>query len=362
MLLLTLLCALISLLMLAIAVLWLRLAPQQAELAHEKALYARFVADIERRLARGDIEADSAHEEQVEAARALLKANAAGQGDATALKPVYTMGAIVLVAGLTFGLYQYLGHPSLADQPYKARLQAWTHVAKTQPESLPYPAMAAVLRQGAGQNAKDPTYWLFLGRIDMLAGNNYDGAKDYEAAQKLSPQTFRSWSELGEALMFVARGNGGPDAQAAFTKALALDPKDARAHFYMGNIAVAQGRYDDAKAHFQAALDTMAPDDASRTQVEQALHDAGTAAVADTATKDRIRGMVAALDAQLKASPDNPDGWARLLRSYDVLGNAAAKATAIQAMQAHYRDKPAVVADILAKSQTTVGAENTGGL
>ena len=361
MILLTVICALISLLALGIAVLWLRLAPQQADLAHEKALYARFVADIERRLARGDIDADAAHEEQVEAARALLKAKDAGTDEAGALKPVHTMVAILLVAGLTFGLYQYVGNPSLGDQPYQARLQAWTHMAKTEPESLPDQAMAAVLRQGAVQNANNPDFWLFLGRHDMLAGNNYDGAKDYERAQKLSPLTFRAWSELGEALMFVAKGNGGADAKAAFAKALELDSKDARAHFYLGNIAVAEGRYDDGKGHYQAALDTMAPDDPSRGLVEQALKDAGSAGIADVATKDRIRGMVATLDAQLKASPDNPDGWARLLRSYDVLGDAAAEAATRQAMQTHYRDKPGVVADILAKAQATVGAEETGG-
>jgi cytochrome c-type biogenesis protein CcmH len=32
-----------------------------------------------------------------------------------------------------------------------------------------------------------------------------------------------------------------------------------------------------------------------------------------------IEGMVAGLAAKLKASPDDPDGWARLVRSYAVL-------------------------------------------
>lgn len=361
MLLLTLICVLISALIFAIAALWLRLAPRRPELAHEKALYAGFVADVERRLARGDIDADAAHEEQVEAARALLKASEAHDGQSVPLKPVYGLATIVLVAGLTFGVYLYLGHPSLGDQPYKQRLAAWTHIAKTEPDSLPPQAMAAVLRQGVAQNGKDPAYWLFLGRIDMIAGNAYDGAKDYEAARNLSPQTFRAWSELGEALTFVSKGAGGKDAEQAFEKALELDPKDARAHFYLGNMAVAQGQYDAGKAHFQAALDTMTADDASRPQVEQALKAAGAAQTADATTKGRIRGMVAALDAQLKASPDNPEGWARLLRSYDVLGDAAAKDAALKAMQAHYHDRPEIVADIVTKSQSTVGAEDTGG-
>ena len=361
MLLLTVICVLISALALAIAALWLRVAPPRADLAHEKALYAGFTVDLERRLARGDIDADAAHEEQVEAARALLKASEAGDTTANGVKPVYGLAAVVLVAGLTFGLYLYMGHPSLRDQPYRERLAAWTHVAKTEPDSLPPQAMAAVLRQGAVQNGKDPIFWLFLGRTDMMADNFYDGAKDYETARKLSPQTFRAWSELGEALTFVSKGNGSTEAQKAFEQALALDPKDARAHFYLGQLGVTQGRYDEARGHYQAALDAMTSDDPSRQQVEDALKAAGTAQSADAGTKSRIRGMVAALDGQLKANPDNPEGWARLLRSYDVLGDTAARDSALKTMQAHYRDRPEVMADIMTKSQTTVGAENTGG-
>ena len=360
MLLLTVICVLISTLMLAIAALWLRVAPRRPELAHEKALYAGFLADVERRLARGDIDADAAHEEQVEAARALLKVSESGAAETAAVKPLCAMMAVVAVAVLTFALYLFVGHPTLRDQPYQERLQAWTHVAGTAPDSLPPEAMAAVLRRGQAERANDPVYWLFLGRIDMLAGNAYAGAKDYETARKVAPQNFRAWSELGEALTFVAKGNAGKDAQDAFEKALLLDPKDARAHFYLGNMAVAQGQYDLAKSHYQAALDTMASDDASRPQVEAALKDAGTAQTADAATKGRIRGMVAALAAQLAATPDNPDGWARLLRSYDVLGDTAAKDAALKAITAHYHDRPDTVADIVTKAQSTVGAENAG--
>ena len=361
MLLLTVICVLISALMFAIAALWLRVTPPRADMAHEKALYAGFTADLERRLARGDIDADAAHEEQVEAARALLKASENSDAAASTLKPIYGMAAVVVVAGLTFGLYLYMGHPSLRDQPYRERLAAWTHLAMVDPDSLPDQAMAAVVRQGAAQDGKNPAFWLLLGRRDMLAENYYDGAKDYEAALKLSPQTFRAWSELGEALTLVSRGSGGADAQRAFDKALALDPKDARAHYYLGNMAVAQGRYDEGMGHYRAALDAMAPDAPGHQQVEDALKAAGTAGAADAATKTRIRGMVETLAAQLASNPDNAEGWARLLRSYDVLGDTAARDTALKTMQAHYHDRPEVIADIMTKSQTTVGAENVGG-
>ena len=71
--------------------------------------------------------------------------------------------------------------------------------------------------------------------------------------------------------------------------------------------------------------------------------------------------MVAALEAQLTEQPDNADGWARLLRSYDVMGDAAGKARVLKEMQAHYRDRPQVAADIVQKSKGAVGADHAAG-
>jgi cytochrome c-type biogenesis protein CcmH len=76
--------------------------------------------------------------------------------------------------------------------------------------------------------------------------------------------------------------------------------------------------------------------------------------------KTRVAGMVTGLAEQLKAQPDNPDGWARLLRSYDVLGDASARTRAEADMKAHYRDRPDIAQSILARSRAAVGAENVG--
>ncbi len=354
-----LMCALLCAAVLAVAVLWSRRAPVEAALSHEKALYAGFVADLDRREARGDIDAAQAAEERTQAARALISA-----GDTVEAAPVKPALAYYLLAGaglLSLIVYAIIGTPSLKDAPYQQRLAGWTALAKRQPDSLPPAAMAAVLRQGQAEHAKEVDYWLFLGRIDMLAGNNYLGAQDYEKARALSPGTFTAWSELGEALTFVANGNSGAEAKAAFEKALAQDPKDARAHYYLGNQAVTDGQYDLARTHYQAALDAMAPDDVSRKQVSDALKAVGPAETAQKAMQARIAGMVGSLEGQLKANPENPAGWARLLRSYDVLGDAAGKARARAEMQAHYAAKPQVIADILSQAQSQVGAENTGG-
>ncbi len=357
---LSLVCALITVALIAIVSVWQLRARSADPLDHAKSLYSVFVADVERREAAGQVDAELANEERVEAARALLKAEAIA-APVSVVRPrlaaILTLGAAVV----TFGLYIFvLGHPFLPDQPYKQRLQQWTHSAQQNPDSLSPEALAAVLRQGAVKNGKDPQFWLFLGRIDMLAGHYYDGAKDYEQAQRLAPQEFPAWSELGEALTLVAGGAITTDAQAAFDKALTVDAHDTRALFYLGKMNLDAGRYELARGQFQTAMDALPAGDMRRAALTEQVQAVDVAQKAEAATHARIAGMVATLAAQLKQNPDNPDGWARLLRSYDVLKDSAAKARAVADMQAAYRDRPEVSESILARSQAAVGGENTG--
>ncbi|ESQ88563.1 hypothetical protein ABAC460_15300 [Asticcacaulis sp. AC460] len=357
MILLTLICVLISLAVVAVAVLWHRFAPAQGALAHEKALYAGFVADVDRRLAAGDIDADAAHEEKTEAARALLKA-----GDhltTPTVKPAVGVAVIAITAALAFGVYMLIGHPGLAGQPFKDRLTRWTAMAQEDPDSVPPEVMVAVLRQGEAKNGGDPQYWLMIGRFQTWSGNTYEGMKAYKRARAMSPQTFNEWSALGEAITLTADGNINAEAVAAFEQALKLDPKDARALYYLGRHQVAIGRFDEARTSFRTALASTSPDNPSRPAIEDELKAVDVEEAASTAMKTRITGMVAGLEASLTSDPENADGWARLLRSYDVLGDAAGHARAEADMKAHYKARPQVADAILAKSQQAVGAEVT---
>jgi cytochrome c-type biogenesis protein CcmH len=383
MLLFSVLCALISAALLAVAALWHRRPPPEQGLAHEKALYAAFVADTDRRVARGDIDADLANEERVEAARALLKAQEHAAAPPSPLKPRMAAIGCVLVAAVIFGVYIFVGHPWLSDEPYQARLKAWTQAAAfpacqpaetydarvddwlksaaSRPELPPVEGLAAAVKASGGACEGVPSYWLLRARIEKVAGNFYASNQDFAQAYKIAPQGFKSWSEWGEAVALFARSDGTADARRLFEQALKADPADVRAHYYLGRADLTAGHYDAARSHFQAALAGMAPDDGRVQEVRAELAATDQAETAQVATDARIRGMVSALSAQLKADPENPEGWARLLRSYDVLHDAAARATAVADMQAHYRDRPQVASDILAKAQAAVGGEDTGG-
>jgi cytochrome c-type biogenesis protein CcmH len=366
-------CALITAMLVCVVALWQRRAPVDG-LAHAKALYAAFVSDVDRRERRGEIDAELGNEERVEAARALLKAEA-GAAPATVARPAVVAGLIFIAAAVTFVIYiLFVGHPLAVDQPYQARLKAWTRAAQQNPYDVSPEVLAAVLHQGADRNTtdprlrqvvahnlKDPAFWSFLAQKDLEAGNAYLAAKEFETAERLAPDRFTAWSDLGASLALISGGTIGRDAKIAFDKALALNPADTRAHYYLGRMNLNAGDYAAARGHFTTALSGLAPDDARRNVIADELKAVDIAEKGQAAMKTRVAGMVAGLAAQLKAEPDNPDGWARLLRSYDVLGDAAARSRAEADMKAHYRDRPDIAQSILARAQSAVGAENTGG-
>ena len=365
MILLSVFCALISASAIAIAGLWQRYgAPAEGpghDTAREKQIYNRFVADLDHRVANGDLGAELAGEERAEAARALLHAHEIEDDGPEQIKPAIAVAVMAGVIAVSFSGYIMFGHPQLPDQPYAARLAQWTAAAKTDPGDMPPEAIAAVMKQRQPRYATQPVFWLLSGRIDMQAGQFYDAVKAFDRSQKLSPSSFTAWSEMGEALTSANRGTVGAAAHTAFIRALAIDANDVRAHYYLGREAVAQGRYDDARGHFSTVLAQLPADDPRRVEVVRALKATDQAELTQKAMQGRISGMVAALEAQLKASPDNPEGWARLLRSYAVLGNQPAHDAALAAMRAEYRDRPAIAADIEAKAMADVGGENAGG-
>ena len=366
MILLSIFCALISAAAIAVAGVWQRYGAPVAgpghETAREKDIYNRFVAELDRRVAGGDLDADLAAEERAEAGRALLRARDSEDGHPEQVKPAVAVAVMAGVVALSFSAYMVFGHPQIPDQPYAGRLAAWTAQAQKDPGALEPQAMAAVMKQRQAHYPTQPLFWLLSARIDMQAGQFYDAIKAFDKAQHLSPSTFTEWGEMGEARAAFANGKVGPEAHDAFVRALAIDPNDGRAHYYLGREAEAQGRFDDARGHFSIVLSQLPSNDPRRAEVIGELKATDQAELMQKGMQARIGGMVATLAAQLKAAPDNPDGWARLLRSYSVLGDQPARDAALAAMRAEYATRPAIAADIEAKAQAAVGAENTGGV
>jgi cytochrome c-type biogenesis protein CcmH len=185
--------------------------------------------------------------------------------------------------------------------------------------------------------------------------NRYaDAITAYRNAIRLEGASAPLEAGLGEALAAAGGGMVSADAEAAFRKALQLDPKNAKARFFLATGLAQEGRVADAAAGWHAMLADLPADSPWREAANEALaqisaRDKATAAAAGSAASgpteadmksaasmapsDReqmIEGMVARLDEKLRKNPDDPEGWRRLVRSYMVLGKAGAARDALQ--------------------------------
>ncbi|OYW83082.1 MAG: c-type cytochrome biogenesis protein CcmI [Asticcacaulis sp. 32-58-5] len=349
--------AALSGLVFAVAVLWLKHRVPVSDLAREKALYTRFVDDVDRRLARGQIDADLALEEKAEAGRALLKA-ARDHSEASApLKPAVVMVSAAIVAALSFGLYVVTGMPGYPDQPYAKRLAAWTQMAQTNPDALPPKPMAEVLKARAADHKNDAGYWQQLGRHQVMAGDYFDGARSLEMSVRLDPKRAEGWSDFGEALVLAADGVADDSARGAFAEALKRNPNDISGLYYTAKIMRDDGRFDEAKAAFDKVLVQLPAGDPRRETIAADMAALNEARTAQAQVSVQIRGMVDNLTARLQTAPDDPDGWARLLRAHRVLKDQAAEAQTIAAIREQYKNNPDQVAAILEKAKAPVGRE-----
>jgi cytochrome c-type biogenesis protein CcmH len=180
-------------------------------------------------------------------------------------------------------------------------------------------------------------------------------------------------SLLAEALSRAADGQVTVPARALIDTVLATDPADPRALFLWGLSAFQDGAYADAISRWQTLLSISKPDapwlPIVRRNIQQAAEagdillesengpDADSLAAADMSTQNRdamILSMVEALRDRLRTTPDDNEGWQRLARAYDVLGDAEAAFDALARAAASAPQDHALTYQLLEK---TIGVE-----
>ena len=221
---------------------------------------------------------------------------------------VLAAAAALFVFGLSGALYLQFGHPELATRTLEG--------AKARDLNALIGRLAEVVRG----RPEDPRGWAILGRAYLTAGDPGDAAKAFAraiAAQRSigEVQSFL-YSAYGEALTQDSAGAVTPEAEAAFSQALAADPRDRAARYYLGLAAVARGDKDKALALWTSLL----ADVPAASAVHEDLVDRIAALTAQSSgTAPDIAAMVAGLAARLKAQPNDGAGWQRLIRAYAVL-------------------------------------------
>lgn len=310
-------------------------------------VYRRQLSELDELAARGLLAEDARAAARTEAARRLLGAADSRRGvEATGGRRSRALVAAAAAAAalLALGVYLVLGSPGLPDQPYSARLAAWR---RADPASLDPPRMAALLRTIVAERPHDPSAYEYLGRAQMASGDPYAAARSFATAARLAPGRADLLAAEGEALTLDNQGKVSDPAHTAFAAALKLDPGNAAARYYLGRAKIAVGDTRGGLAEWRLLLATLPASDPRRPLLESEI-DAGGAPARPAPPADGpapgqmafIQAMVAQQAAQLRANPDDVQGWARLVRSYGVLGDAAAQARTLATARLRFAGRP----------------------
>lgn len=336
--------------------------PAAEPVEHDIEVYRDQLAEIERDAARGLIGTPEAEQARAEIARRILRLKEAkvdhtSRGDTADGWRWAGMAAVLAIPLVSWGIYAAIGSPELPSQPLQARLTR-------NPAENTIEELIARAEGHLAANPGDGQGWEVLAPVYMRIGRFDDAAIAYRNAIRLLGANAAREAGLGEAIAASAGGVINADAQAAFERALKLEPGHPKARYFLATASAQEGRLADAENAWQAMLKDLPADSPWRGAVEEALRqikDAGAGpvqeeqqtgpsqdeidAAAQMSAQDRnamIESMVASLDQRLRENPQDLEGWKRLVRSYVVL------------------DRREAAQDALARGTDALGATSAG--
>ena len=326
-------------------------------------VYRRQLTEIDDLAERGLLPDSEVRLARAEAGRRLLGAaerqpdtGGPGAGDRR-----WVLAASALAPLAAIGVYMLLGSPGAADQPYKQRLAAWR---AADPSTLDPPRMAAVVGMIVAEHPGKVLPLYYLAQAQLAAGEPFQAEHSLRKALLLAPNRADLWTALGELLTAEAQGEPSAASATAFERARALDPKAPIPRYNLAMTQIRNGDVSGGLATLRAlAVDIPAADPARKdlegqiAQIQRtgalpppqaaAPDAAGTPASAAPVGGDQqafIRAMVDRLAARLAAQPDDPAGWARLIRAYAVLGDTARKNAAQARAEDLFKSRPDALA------------------
>lgn len=302
-------------------------------------IHRRQLAEIDDLVSRGLLAPEEQAQARAEAGRRLLVSAERAPRTVKAGGRRIALIAAAAAPLLAAGLYLAVGSPGRADSPMAGRVAQWR---EANPASLSPPQIAAVLTEVAKDKPNDPELLAMLAAARMQAEDPFGAANALRRAVSLRPNDPALLSALGEAFVAVSGGEIAADARRAFTEANRLDPKAASPRYYLAQAAIADGRKAEGLAGLKGLLVEMPVNDPNReTLTAEIARIEGAGQEADMS--GAIQGMVDGLAARLEAEPNDPEGWARLVRAYTVLGQTAKRDAALARARNLFKDRPDVL-------------------
>ncbi|WPZ36017.1 c-type cytochrome biogenesis protein CcmI [Thalassobaculum sp. OXR-137] len=339
-----------------------RQAPGATRAEHGLAVLKDQLAEIERDRAAGRLADSEANAARIEVERRILaeadrhEAAPAASAAASRWRRFTVAGLVILGLPIATGLvYLRAGSPGMPDLPLSARADERTRMAELAQRQRGIMDMVQSLEQRLGDQPDDLEGWMLLGRSRLALGDFEPAALAFKRAAELGGGA-DALGEMAEALVRRDRGIVTSDARRAFENVLDIAPADPRARYYLALGALQAGNAEAALRQWLTLAADTPPDAPWRAGLMQRIEDVAAennldlaalrdqvggerpetggprgpsqedvAAAQSMSADDRlsmIRGMVDGLQARLEADPSDIDGWLRLGRSWQVLGEA----------------------------------------
>jgi cytochrome c-type biogenesis protein CcmH len=336
-----------------LAALWpLLRAPSSAKAdaaASEAAFFKAQLEEIRRDVERGLLPKGEAESARAEAARRLIAAASAPSPPPAVPRNRLAAAALIAIGlpATAFPLYAFLGQPRISDQPLASRNVA----PRTNGE-----IEAAVAAVEARLLAKpdDGKGWAVIAPVYMRLERYGDAAHAYAEALRVEGEDPLRRAAYGEALVATAGGVVTEEARQAFERALAEQPGQPQARFYLALGAEQDGKKAEAISAYEQLVAGSPPDApwlgvvsarlaSLKGEPAPAEASKGASAAIPEAQRPMIEGMVSRLAARLAGNGGNVDEWSRLIRAYTVLHESdKAKAALADARKALAPDPNAV--------------------
>jgi cytochrome c-type biogenesis protein CcmH len=339
----------------------------QDENETQLAIYKDQLSEIERDEARRTLTQNEAKRLRTEVSRRILSADDAQKVAPKSMSPteVAVVVAIVLVTLLGGGLWTYssLGVPGYDDLPRAERFARAAEMLENRAtqDDVWNRLSAEVLNDAEGKYADlvKKLRETVEKRPDDIEGHRIlvgveTGLENYRAALRAQQRILeiqggqaqaQDFFEYGQLMIFASGMYVSPEAETALRAALARDPANEGALYYMGLMMMQNDRPDVAFSTWRRLLNEGDPEapwqQFIRQDIEEVAAMAGAVnfelpaprlrgpsaqdieAASEMSAEDReefIRSMVAQLSDRLATQGGSAAEWARLISSYGILG------------------------------------------
>ncbi len=337
-------------------------------------VYMDQLAEIDRDVERGLLGEAEAEAAKIEIQRRMLKAadaaedNAAGQDEpAPSRSPTLAWALTICIAAGAFGLYALKGSPDMPNRPYAKRdIGAEIAAREGRLERREVLELVSGLIENLKKRPDDLRGWMLLGRTYMTINDIQGALQAFRRGTELSGRRPDIAGEYAEAMVLAEKGVVSDPAQKLFAEILAAHPYDPKARYYL-ELAKAQagdlrgalqdwvdlGQVSPSGAPWREIVNRQINSVAGELGIDPALVQPSPRALALSVSRgpgrsgeaapaapgpstedvqaaeqmsaaDRqkmIHTMVQRLADRLRDDPDDLEGWRRLARAYDVLGN-----------------------------------------